>query len=280
MQLQLQKRYTNGLSFLVSYNLSRMMSNTNSGFTSFASRSLNKDNQAAEWSIDNNDQTHIINIATTYELPFGKGRPFLNRGGIVNAIVGGWQISPLLTYATGTPLQVTVKGNPLGNGTANRPNVLPNVPLQFSYANVYQGLSVLNAAAFQDPGPWAIGNEKRYLSGIRNAFGYNENIAAAKYFSLGEHVRAKFEVEFFNVLNRVIFSGGNCSINTSLNDPNFEIHKLPSQHATARTSPLRDSVLEQQRPGACMGLSFTSSGLETVLFQLIYSQVLVALYVI
>ena len=37
MQIQLQKRYTNGLSFLVSYTLSHMQSNTNSGFTSFAS---------------------------------------------------------------------------------------------------------------------------------------------------------------------------------------------------------------------------------------------------
>ncbi len=73
MQIQVEKRYTNGLSFLVSYNLSRMMSNTNSGFTSFANSALNKDNQKAEWTIDNNDQTNMINIAATYELPFGKG---------------------------------------------------------------------------------------------------------------------------------------------------------------------------------------------------------------
>src|SRR5581483_8283469 len=104
MQVQLEKRYTNGLSFLVSYNLSKMMSNTNSGFTSFANASLNKDNQKAEWSIDNNDQPNVINIAGTYELPFGKGRPYMNRGGIANAVLGGWQISPLLTYAQGTPL--------------------------------------------------------------------------------------------------------------------------------------------------------------------------------
>ncbi len=83
MQIQVEKRYTNGLSFLVSYGLSKMMSNTSSGFTSFASRSLNKNNQAAEWSIDNNDQTNTLSIAGTYELPFGKGRPFLNRGGVI-----------------------------------------------------------------------------------------------------------------------------------------------------------------------------------------------------
>ncbi|MBV9296222.1 MAG: TonB-dependent receptor [Acidobacteriaceae bacterium] len=214
LQVQIEKRYTNGLSFLVSYNLSRMMSNTNSGFTSFASRALNKDNQAAEWSVDNNDQPEMVNIAATYELPFGKGRAFMNRGGIINAVFGGWQISPLLTYASGTPLQVNVAGDPLGNGTGNRPNVISGVPLQFSYLNVYKGLPVINAAAFSDPGPWAIGNEKRYLSGIRNPFNYNENIALAKYFPIGERVKFKLEIEYFNVLNRVVF----CGPDTNLED--------------------------------------------------------------
>ncbi len=205
MQVTVEKRYTNGLSFLVSYNLSKMMSNTSSGFTSFAARALNKDNQKSEWSIDNNDQTNMVNIAATYELPFGKGRPFMNRGGVVNAILGGWQISPLLTYATGTPLQVTVAGNPLGNGTSNRPNLVAGQPLQFSYANVYKGLPVLNAAAFSDPGPWAIGNEPRYVGSMRNPFEYNENIALAKYFPLGERVKLKLEIEYFNAFNRVLF---------------------------------------------------------------------------
>jgi hypothetical protein len=218
LQVQAEKRYTNGLSFLVSYTLSKMMSNTNSGFSSFASRSLNKDNQKAEWSIDNNDQTHVANIAATYELPFGKGKRFLNKGGIVNEIVSGWQISPLLTYASGQPLQVTVNGNPLGNGTANRPNLVSGVPQIFSYNNVYKGLPVLNAAAFSDPGQWAIGNEPRYLGSIRTPAYLNENVAVAKYFPIGEKVRLKLEVEYFNILNRVIFGGPNT---TNLNDPNF-----------------------------------------------------------
>ncbi len=221
MQLQIQKRYSSGLSFLVSYTLSKMMSNTSSGFTSFAARSLNKNDQAAEWSIDNNDQTHTVTIAATYELPFGKGRTFMNKGGIANAVLGGWQISPLLSYATGTPLQVTVAGDPLGNGTSNRPNIVPGVQQQFSYNNVYSGLPVLNAAAFSDPGPWAIGNEKRYIPGIRNQFQSNENLALAKYFPIGEHVRIKLEMEYFNILNRVNLSGGNCSVDQNLNDANF-----------------------------------------------------------
>jgi hypothetical protein len=218
MQIQLQKRYTNGLSFLVSYTLSHMQSNTNSGFTSFASASLNKDNQKAEWSVDNNDQPNIIQIAATYELPFGKGKQFgHNANALTNAFIGGWQISPLLSYVQGSPLQVTVAGNPLGNGTANRPNLVPGVQIQSSYLNVYKGLPVLNAAAFSDPGQWAIGNEPRYVSSMRLPFNYNENIAASKSFMLTERVQLKLTMEYFNALNRVVFG----SPDTNLNDTNF-----------------------------------------------------------
>jgi len=228
MQLQLEKRYTSGLSFLVSYTLARTMSNTSSGFTSFSTTSLNKDNQKAEWSIDSADQTHVTAVAATYELPFGKGRKYMNKGGLANAALGGWQISPLLGYASGTPLQVNVPGAPLGTG-GNRPNMVSGQTLQYSYSNVYAGKPVINAAAFSDPGPWAIGNAPRFLSGLRSPFGLNENIALAKYFPVGEKVKLKLEIEYFNVLNRVIFGGPN----TSLTDPNFGL-VINSQANTQR----------------------------------------------
>jgi hypothetical protein len=239
MQVSLEKRYTNGLSFLVSYNLSRMMSDTNSGFTSFAALALNKDNQKAEWSIDNNDQTNMINIAGTYELPFGRGREFMNRGGVVNAIFGGWQISPLLTYATGTPLwnsnsnsggSVFVTGDPLGNecNPCNRANVVSYNNIMLSYSNVSQGLPVINKADFSDPGPWVLGNAPRVIGALRNQFQSNENIALAKYFPLGEKVKLKLEIEYFNVLNRVNHAGGgtgangnSCGPDLDFEDPTF-----------------------------------------------------------
>jgi hypothetical protein len=225
LQVQLEKRYTNGLSFLVSYALSRMMSDTNSGFTSFAADSLNKTNQKAEWSIDNNDQTNMINIAATYELPFGKGRRFMNKGGIENALLGGWQISPILTYATGTPLwsgtggSVFVSGDPLGNGCnpCNRANVVSYNNMMFSYLNVYKGLPVINAADFSDPGPWVLGNAPRVIGQLRNPFNYNENIALAKYFPITEKAKLKLEIEYFNVFNRVVFGGPDLNFN----DPTF-----------------------------------------------------------
>jgi hypothetical protein len=237
LQVVAEKRYTTGLSFLVSYNLSRMMSNTNSGFTSFGANALNKNNQKEEWGIDNNDQTNAINIAGTYELPIGKGKAFLNNRGIASNLLGGWQLSPILTYSSGSPIwngtggSVAVPGDPLGNfcSPCNRANIVPGVQQEFSYSNVYKGLPVLNAAAFSNPGLWVLGTAPRVLSGLRLPWNLNENISLSKHFSIAEHVRAELRISYFNLFNRVILGGPD----TVLTDPNFGL-VINSQANTQR----------------------------------------------
>ncbi|MBV9301096.1 MAG: TonB-dependent receptor [Acidobacteriaceae bacterium] len=247
MQLELEKRFSEGLSFLVTYNLSRMMSNTNSGFTIFGSRPLNKQNQGAEWTVDNNDQTHMVNIVATYELPFGPGKPMLNTKNVLGQVLGGWQISPILTYQSGTPLwtsspggTISVPNDPLGNcpngsdvcgpGNDNRANVIPGVPQFLGYGNVYKGLPVINAAAFSNPGFWVLGNAPRVLSGLRNPWYFNENVALVKKFFLGsERFKAELRMEYFNLLNRVQFG----SPDLNLTDPNFGL-VINSQANTQR----------------------------------------------
>jgi hypothetical protein len=216
-QIQLEKRYTNGLSFLVSYTLSKSLANTSSGFTSFTQTSLNKNNQAAEWGVSAADQPQLLNIAGTYELPIGPGKPILNRQDWVGKVLGGWQFSPLLQYQSGSPFgAIGAPGNPLGNGF-NRANLTSGAPIQLNYGNVYSGQPVFNTAAFTDPGLWVPGNQKANNTLLRSPAGLNENVALAKSFPLGEHVRAKLEIEYFNVLNRVIFG----TPDTSLTDSTF-----------------------------------------------------------
>ena len=69
MQIQAEKRYTNGLSFLVDFTLSRNMANVNSGFSAFASKPLNKYNQKLEYSPSTLDQQYATKAVATYELP-------------------------------------------------------------------------------------------------------------------------------------------------------------------------------------------------------------------
>lgn len=220
LQTQVQKRFNNGVTFLVNYTLSRMMSNTNSGFTSFASTALNKFNQKAEWTIDNNDQTHVVNISGVYELPFGPGKPFLNHGGtMAKNLVGGWQISGILTYSSGTlagPNAITANGDPLGAGAGNRTDIVPGTPLRVNWDNYHRGLPVFNVAAFSDPGQWTLGDSPRVIGALRNPRNENENIALGKHFYFGERVSAEIRMEFFNIFNRAQICGfGNTDTNVS-----------------------------------------------------------------
>ena len=233
LQTQVQKRFKNGVTFLVNYSLSRMMSNTNSGFTSFASTALNKFNQKAEWTIDNNDQTHVLNISGVYELPIGPGKSFLNGGGtLMKNLVGGWQISGILTYASGTvagPNSITANGDPLGSGAGNRANVVSGIPVSVNWQNYHRGLPVFNVAAFSDPGQWTLGDAPRVIGALRNPFNENENISLGKHFYFGERVTAELRMEFFNIFNRAQICGfGNTDTNVSDGTGSFGFDNIQS----------------------------------------------------
>jgi hypothetical protein len=66
---------------------------------------------------------HRLVASSVYNLPFGKGRALLNRGGVINAVLGGWQLGSIVTMQTGFPLTVT-DGVNLSNDNINhnRPN--------------------------------------------------------------------------------------------------------------------------------------------------------------
>jgi hypothetical protein len=197
-----------------------MMSNTNSGFTSFASTALNKFNQKAEWTIDNNDQTHVVNISGVYELPLGPGKPYLNHGGtLAKNLVGGWQVSGVLSYSTGTPPgpnPITANGDPLGSGAGNRADIISGTPISVNWQNYHRGLPVFTVAAFGDPGQWTLGNSARVIGALRNPVNQNENISLGKHFYFGEQVSAELRMEFFNIFNRAQICGfGNTNTNVS-----------------------------------------------------------------
>jgi len=201
LQAQLQKRFSSGLSFLVAYTVSKTMSNTDSGFSTFNGLPIDKFNKKQNYSIAGDDRTHIFNVSGVYELPIGPGKKFLNHGGIVaKNLLNGWQISGVLQYASGTPLQIVANGSPLRTG--NFANVVSGQSIDVNLNNYYKGLPVFNVAAFSSPGDFALGNAPRRIEGLRNPFNANENLALAKHFYFGERVTAELRMEFANILNR------------------------------------------------------------------------------
>lgn len=237
LQVSFRKRTGNGLTFLVSYTLSRYLSNTDSGFSTFNFKGLNPQDPKLDWSVGNNDQTHVISIAGVYELPFGSGKRFLTHADrVVNNIIGGWGVSFVNSYQSGTPIQFNAcPGSQVFNCTPlaytagyNRPNIQNNhFGLDWSryYSNIAgSGIPMFNTGDFSYPGAWTIGNAGELYSSFRNPWYDEEDISVKKRFFVTERVNAEISMEYFNVLNR--FNVGNC-LNTTVGSANFGIESSP-----------------------------------------------------
>jgi len=240
LQVSLQKRTGSGLTYLVSYTLSRYLTNTDSGFSTFNFRGINPGNPGAEWSVGNNDQTHVLTMAGVYELPIGPGKKFLNRGGMaMKNLVGGWKIALVNWYESGPPVQLNAcldqfNCDPLiGNiFTFNRPN---RVSSNFSvnWNNYYKGLPVINKSAFAFPGDWTLGNGAPLYNTLRYPPYLDEDAALTKKLFFGERVSGELTIQFYNVLNRMLLSTGpgggvNC-FHSGVTDSNFGQARNSSQ---------------------------------------------------
>ncbi|RRA48263.1 TonB-dependent receptor [Acidipila sp. EB88] len=246
VQAQLQKRFTDGLSFLLSYTYSRTMSNSDAGFSTSTPNALNKFNQRAEWAVSSADQPQVTVLSGVYELPFGAGKPYFSGGSrfIANNVVGGWQVSGTFQYEAGTPFGIGATGSPLATG-GNRANVVPGAPIHLNYKNYYKQYTskapepVFNVDAFTDPGRVAVGDAARNQSNLRNPFNSVENVALAKKFQFGEGVQAELRMEYFNILNRMQVCGpsdANVSDMNTADNPNGQFGYVvgPCQGNTPR----------------------------------------------
>lgn len=98
LQISAQRRYTSGLTTLVSYTGSKQIGDTASGFTTFSAGPINAFNRKAEKAINATDVPQMLTIAGIYELPVGPGKHFATRGGAVGKVIGGGNL--VISYAT------------------------------------------------------------------------------------------------------------------------------------------------------------------------------------
>ena len=221
-QIEIEKRFSNGLSFLAGYTLSRLMDNTSSGFSSFTAGGINKYNQKPEWAISNADEPQTLKASGTYELPIGPGKQFVNNHKLGN-LVGGWQVGWILDYESGSANGPGENGSPFPNGF-ERPDRNSAVSLSTaSYSRVRDyftgktsSAQMFNPAAFtKTPSQYVIGNAQRNYGGMRNAPLALENLNAKKNFYIGERWKAILSVDYFNAFNRTQFNGPDNNISDS-----------------------------------------------------------------
>jgi hypothetical protein len=212
LQAKLEKRYSYGLNFTANYSFSKTMDVGGAGFGS-SSSPQNPNDMAADRALSSLDRANIFSFNAVYTLPFGRGRHFgSNFNSFEDAILGGWEITGIITATSGSPFTVTLENDIANIGArsiAQRPNVIGNA---YTGAHSSTGLW-LNPAAFIIPADFTFGNLGRNTY-IGPAF-FAADFGGYKNFRLTERFGLQFRAEIFNITNHVNFSNPNSDLNSS-----------------------------------------------------------------
>nr|WP_049789282.1 hypothetical protein [Granulicella tundricola] len=219
LQVRYEQRFLGGLTLLNSFTWSHaldMASASPEGNTQSpqGSNNIRGDYGQSDYNLPIDNITSIV-----YELPIGYGRHYLsNSHGIVEAALGGWQLSTINTMQSGTPFNLTytpASSNQVSPTIANsfrganlyRPNVVPGVK-KIQHTQLANGfIQYVNLTAFALP-PTTAGNAagaalaSPFGNASRNTAFYQTDLSLNKKFSTPiESLKVEFRSEFYNILN-------------------------------------------------------------------------------
>ena len=209
-QLKAEKRFSHGIYLLNSYTISKMLTDSEGvqmdaatwsaahGVVSPYERQRNK-------GLALNDVPQALTTTFIYELPLGTGKRWANKGGVTNALVGGWQVSSVFRLTSGVPMFFrSFSCNVPGEFRAGCiPAILPGAnPWAQDKSNYDPDKPLLNRDAFEPADGfnfyWGQGPRMSNLRG----FGYrNHDLTVLKNTRLGERFNLQFRAELFNVWN-------------------------------------------------------------------------------
>ena len=231
LHVQMRKAYSAGVQFDFNYTYSKCIdlssnpesSGSGSGFI------LNPYDQNQNKAVCNYDATHVFSALAVAGLPFGQGKALLNTTNkIVNGFFAGWQLSGVLTAASGLPVSVTNGGvyptewNSSGyatqTGIVPAPSTTLNAPSasanQSGGPNLFSTPALAYAAYSQTPA-----GQTGQRNGIRGQGPFSIDLGLAKRFHLfnfhDQPHSIQFRAEGFNISNSVRFDPASANLNIS-----------------------------------------------------------------
>jgi hypothetical protein len=225
--LRAQKRYSNGMQFLTSYTFSKNRDRSAGGYQvpGVSGSDVNAGSTApqnvydlqSEWGLAIFDATHRLSLTGSYELPFGRGKHFLNGANrAADLAVGGWVVNIVSVYSSGYPL--IMKQNTNNNGQylfsgSQRPNATGTSPA--TSGDIGQRIdNWINPAAFSTAPALSFGNVSRTIS-LRGPGLANWDISLFKNFRIRERVTAQARIEGLNAFNTPYFRSPNATFGNS-----------------------------------------------------------------
>jgi hypothetical protein len=219
LQATVKKRFEGGGTLLVAYTNAKLMSNTDTltswleGGTSGGVGGIQDwNNLAGERSLSSQDVSQRLVISYVLDLPFGKGKRFLNdSSGAMDKAVSGWGIDGVTTFQRGFPIKINdglgnkLTALSLGTGSL-RPNVVPGCDKNTSGSAASRALNGwFNTACFTAPPAYGFGDEARVDATLRQQGVDNFDFAIFKKTNITERMDVQFRTEFFNLFNHPQF---------------------------------------------------------------------------
>ncbi|MFN7923129.1 MAG: TonB-dependent receptor [Bryobacteraceae bacterium] len=213
MQARLERRFLKGLQTGVHYTWSKAMGwidNTDSAPSVRAYSYLLRNRVVRGY-----DRTHNVQLTAIWELPFGKGQHWLNQGGPLSYIAGGWQINNIMSLYSGLPFTVSASGSSLAlpGSSQTADQVKSNVAI---LGGAGPGQAYFDVFAFKP-----LTDARFGTAGFNNMRGpglVNWDLGIFREFRIAEQWKLQFRAESFNFSNTPHFAnpGANAS-NLSLN---------------------------------------------------------------
>jgi Carboxypeptidase regulatory-like domain/TonB dependent receptor-like, beta-barrel len=192
---ELRKDFGNGFSFDTNFLWQKSMSVMDSD-KDFLENGLDPQ---LDYGLSDFSQKYRYKASGIYELPFGKGKPFLNGGKIWENELGGWRASGVLIVGAGFPFFIRANDVSETGGTGQNVTSRAN---QSCNGNNFAGRSLnqwFDKSCFTQPNNGTYGNEQRNnLTGPRNT---NVDMSMFKSFPIHEKQAVEFRTDFFSALN-------------------------------------------------------------------------------
>jgi len=225
-QTNLTRRFSAGLFMTASYTWSKTIStvpNDANNSNGLGQSGGNSDNRFGIYipsefyrnkSLASFDRTHVFQTAATYELPFGRNKPYVTSG-LASAIFGGWQINGAVAAVTGNPFTVLSDVSSLNApGNVQVGDQIKSVVEQRS--GVGLGLPYYDPTAFAVPtGAARMGNMGLY--NLRGPGFFNMNAGLFRSFAATERFNVQFRAEGLNVTNTPQLQNPNSTVSSPAN---------------------------------------------------------------
>jgi hypothetical protein len=212
MEFVLERRFSRGLQARVAYTYSQL--HNNGAESAQGNNGINGGVQnpadPLEWYLSADDTPHVVLSGFTWEVPGPSS-------GIARHILGGWNVSGILRYESGRPLNI-VMNNDMGGllfNTQKRPNKVSDDWKGFDgdfdpFTDVY-----FNRGAWADPGPLTFGNAPKRDGDVRGFKTFTEDLNFFKVFEVTGDKKLRFEAQVGNIFNRSIFCDPNQNWNNN-----------------------------------------------------------------